>query len=184
MNKKGFCLIVVDIQNDFCEGGSLAVKGGSDIVPLVNRLMDKFDLVIVTQDWHPPNHRSFEIWPPHCVQGSKGVELHPLLNKDKVNYTVKKGADPLDDSYSNFQETDLESILRKHGIDTIYIVGLATEYCVKETALDGKRRGFNVTVIEDAIRGIDAEDSKKALEEMRREGIIIVSSENREAGLL
>lgn len=180
MSNKGSCLIIVDLQNDFCEGGTLAVKGGSEIVPLVNSLMDRFDLVIATQDWHPPDHRSFDIWPPHCVQDSKGAQLHPLLKKERINYTVKKGIDPLDVSYSNFEETDLESILKEHGIDTIYVAGLATEYCVKATVLDGKARGFNVKVIEDAIRGIDAEDSKKSLEEMKGKGIIIISSKNLE----
>jgi nicotinamidase/pyrazinamidase len=196
-------LILVDIQYDFCPGGSLAVPEGDAIIPLLNRLQEKFELVAATQDWHPSGHASFAsthgkkpgetamirgkpqtLWPDHCVQGTHGAELAAGLDRGRIARIFQKGADPEIDSYSGFLDADhrrstgLADFLRERGVNEIYVAGLATDYCVKYTALDGARLGFAVRVIEDACRGVNlqAGDSQAALEEMKAAGVKIVQS--------
>lgn len=198
-------LILVDIQNDFCEGGALEVAGGSMIIPLANRLQQQFDLVIATQDWHPQDHTSFAsnhpghgisdavridkilqiLWPDHCIQGTRGAEFHPDLDVSRVSKIFHKGIDSGIDSYSAFfdnehlRATGLGDYLRELGVKDVYILGLATDYCVKYSALDARQLGFNTYVIEDACRGVDlAEgDVVRSLDEMRAAGIHIMTSD-------
>jgi nicotinamidase/pyrazinamidase len=188
-------LLIVDFQNDFSPGGALPVAEGDQIAVPINRLLDSFDLVIATRDWHPPNHGSFvgvevdpalwrgkdppSIWPVHTVQGTPGAELHPALDQEKVDVVIDKGQDPNSQGYSAFQETRLEDLLRERGVDRLYVAGLATDYCVKSSVLDARRLGFDVTVIEDAVRGVNVQprDSDTALEEMRDAGAEIANSE-------
>jgi nicotinamidase/pyrazinamidase len=178
-------LILVDIQNDFCPGGSLAVEDGDKIVPVVNELQKKFNLVVATKDWHPPGHASFEtLWNPHCVQGTEGAEFVAALDTRRVAHVFLKGTDPAVDSYSGFfdnehkRATGLGDYLRAQGVTDIFICGLATDYCVKFTALDALRLGFKTFVIEDACRGVEvnAGDIARAVEEMREAGARIVES--------
>jgi nicotinamidase-related amidase len=174
-------LVIVDYQNDFNPGGALAVTGGDEIAGRINALAadDRFELVVATRDWHPPGHGSFAeqggVWPAHCVAGTPGAELHPALDAARVDVIVDKGQDPATEGYSGFQDTNLEALLREHGIDRITVVGLATDYCVKNTALDALRDGFHVTVDSTAIRGVDAApgDSQRALDELREAGASI-----------
>jgi nicotinamidase/pyrazinamidase len=193
-------LIMVDIQNDFCAGGSLAVPDGDAIVPLANAMQAKFDLIIATQDWHPADHMSFAannsgaigdvvdlngiqqvLWPVHCVQGSHGAAFHPDLDMSRVDKIVHKGADKLIDSYSAFfdnahlRSTGLFDYLQEHGVEEIYILGLATDYCVKYTCLDAVHLGLKTHVILDACRGIElqAGDVERAIEEMVAVGVKI-----------
>jgi nicotinamidase/pyrazinamidase len=188
-------LLIVDFQNDFTPGGALPVPEGDRIAGPINSLLDSFELVIATRDWHPEAHGSFEgieadpadwqgvdppsIWPVHCVQGTPGAELHPALEQAKIDVVIDKGQDPNSQGYSAFQETRLGDLLRERGVDRLYIAGLATEYCVKSSVLDALRLGFDVTVIEDAVRGVDIQpgDSERALDEMREAGAEIASSE-------
>lgn len=178
-------LILVDIQNDFCPGGSLAVEEGDQIVPVVNELQKKFDLVVATKDWHPPGHSSFEsLWPPHCVQNTEGAEFVAGLDTSRVAHTFLKGTDPAVDSYSGFFDnehklsTGLGDWLRAHGVTRVTIAGLATDYCVKFTALDALRLGFETTVVADACRGVEvnAGDTERAVEELRAAGARVVES--------
>jgi nicotinamidase/pyrazinamidase len=178
-------LILVDIQNDFCPGGSLAVAEGDRVVPVANELQKRFDLVVATKDWHPPGHASFEtLWPPHCVQGTTGAEFVPGLDTARVAHVFLKGTDPAVDSYSGFfdnehkRSTGLGDYLRAQGVTDVFICGLATDYCVKFTALDALRLGFKTTVVGDACRGVEVEagDTARALEEMRAAGAKIVES--------
>ena len=174
-------LLVIDFQNDFTPGGALAVPEGDRIAERVNELAGsgRFELVVATRDWHPPDHGSFERhggpWPEHCVQGTEGAELHPALDRSKVHVVVDKGQNPGTEGYSGFQETDLGELLRERGIDRVTIVGLATDYCVKNTALDALREGFEVTVDAEAVRGVDVNpgDSTRALEELREAGAAV-----------
>jgi nicotinamidase/pyrazinamidase len=174
-------LVIVDYQNDFNPGGALAVAGGDEIAGRINALAadDRYDLVVATRDWHPPDHRSFAdqggIWPVHCVAGTPGAELSPALDADRVEVIVDKGQDHDTEGYSGFQGTDLEAQLRDRGIDRITVVGLATDYCVKNTALDALRDGFAVTVDSTAVRGVEVQpgDSERALEELRAAGASI-----------
>ncbi len=171
-------LLIIDFQNDFIPGGALPVPHGDDILPRVLELIDsgRFDLIVATRDWHPPDHQSFEAqggpWPPHCVQDSQGAQLHPALPRDKIDAVVDAGHRPELEGYSGFEETDLESVLREHHIERVTVVGLATDYCVRHTALDALRRGFEVVVDRDGVRGIDAEpgDSTRALAELTSAG--------------
>lgn len=174
-------LIVVDVQNDFCEGGTLEVPGASEIIPIINRLMDRFELVIATQDNHPANHCSFDQWPVHCVAGTEGAELHKGLKVERIKHLVKKGTSKNKEAYSGFRETGLSYLLSSHGTKVIYVCGLATDYCVKATALDGLEEGFEVTVILDAIRGVTKETGEAAVEEMRSQGVRFVRSDSLEA---
>jgi nicotinamidase/pyrazinamidase len=174
-------LVIVDYQNDFNPGGALAVTGGDEIADRINGLAadDRFELVVATRDWHPPQHSSFAEqggpWPVHCVAGTPGAELHPALDRGSVDVIVDKGSDPATEGYSGFDGTDLASLLRERHIDHVTIVGLATDYCVKNTALDALREGFPVTVDSTAVRGVDVQpgDSERALEELRAAGASI-----------
>ncbi len=173
-------LFVIDVQNDFCPGGALPVPEGDKVVPEINKLMPKFDFVLATRDWHPEKTAHFDKWPVHCVQGTKGAEFHPDLNTEKIDKIVSKGTGTQDDGYSGFdtKEINLVSFLRGKGIEEVYCTGLATEYCVKSTALDAAKNGFKTFVIKEAIRGIEVNpgDIEKAFKEMENAGIKIVST--------
>ncbi|HMM62923.1 MAG: bifunctional nicotinamidase/pyrazinamidase [Mesorhizobium sp.] len=188
-------LIVIDLQNDFCPGGALAVDGGDEIVPLVNDLIRHADHVVMTQDWHPAGHSSFAsshpgrkpfeqvdmpygpqtLWPDHCIQGSKGADFHSGLAWTKAELVIRKGFRPAIDSYSAFFENDrttptgLAGYLRERGIGALTLVGLATDFCVAYSALDAMKLGFAVTVRLDACRGIDLGGSLAAMQERMRE---------------
>ena len=169
---------IVDFQNDFTPGGALAVPHGDEIAGRITELLDsgRFDLVVATRDWHPADHGSFAaqggIWPPHCVQGTEGAELHPGLDRARVDVVVDKGQDVGTEGYSGFEDTSLERVLRDAGIDRVTVVGLATDYCVRHTALDALKAGFDVTVDRAGVRGIDQEagDVERALDEVRSAG--------------
>jgi nicotinamidase/pyrazinamidase len=181
-------LLVVDFQNDFTPGGALAVPEGDAIGGPIAALLDEFVLVVATRDWHPPDHGSFSgvevdpaawrgadppsIWPVHCVQGTPGAELHPSLDRAKVDVVIDKGQGSNSQGYSGFQDTRLGDLLRDRGVDRLFVTGLATDYCVKNTVLDALDLGFDVTVVEDAIRGVEVNpgDSARAVEEMRKAG--------------
>ena len=174
-------LVIVDFQNDFTPGGALAVRDGPAIADRVNELAadDRIDLVVATRDWHPKDHGSFADqggpWPVHCVQGSEGAELHPALDRARVDVVVDKGQDPGTEGYSGFEGTNLGELLRERGIDRLTVVGLATDYCVKNTALDALRNGLAVTVDTEGVRGVDVEegDSERALSELRAAGATV-----------
>jgi nicotinamidase/pyrazinamidase len=175
-------LVIVDFQNDFTPpAGALAVAGGDAIADRVNELArsEDFDLVVATRDWHPSDHGSFEAqggpWPEHCVQGTEGAELHPALDRALVDVVVDKGQDPATEGYSAFQATELADLLHDRDVDHLTVVGLATDYCVKNTALDALREGFGVTVDTTAVRGVDAQpgDSDRAIEQVRAAGASI-----------
>ena len=173
----GHALIIVDFQKDFTPGGALAVPDGDEIAGRVAELAasDRFDLVVATRDWHPPDHFSFAEqggpWPPHCVQGTEGAELE----HDRYDLLVSKGTGRRDEGYSAFEKTDLERTLRERGIERITAVGLATDYCVKNTAIGAARLGFDVTVDPEGVRPVEVEpgDGERALEEMRAAGVTI-----------
>ena len=170
--------MIVDFQNDFTPGGALAVPDGDAIAERVNELAGsgRFDLVVATRDWHPPDHGSFAErggpWPVHCVRDTDGAQLHASLAQSNVDVIVDKGQDPGTEGYSGFEGTNLEGLLRERGIGRITVVGLATDYCVKNTALDALKRGFEVTVERQAVRGVDVNegDSDRALEELESAG--------------
>lgn len=195
-------LIIVDIQNDFVAGGSLEVPFGEQIIPLVNELSEKFDLVVATQDWHPPTHKSFAsnhkgkkpfekivmegleqvLWPDHCVQGSHGAEFHHDLALKRVEAIFRKGMDPAIDSYSGFYDnghkksTGLAGYLKERGAQSVYLCGLAGDYCVYFTAKDALGAGFNTCVIEDATRSISSRDFGKAKNDIMTLGGKIIDS--------
>lgn len=191
-------LIVIDVQNDFCPGGALAVTGGDEIVPGINALMGEFQTIVLTQDWHPANHLSFAdnhpgaapfsltdmpygkqvLWPAHCVQGSPGAAFHPGLATDPAQMVIRKGFRPEIDSYSAFFENDrtsptgLEGYLKSRGVTTLTLVGLATDFCVAYSALDAAQLGFRATVRRDLCRAIDLNGSlASALDQMQRAGV-------------
>ena len=174
-------LLIIDFQNDFTAGGALAVPDGDAIADRVNELIDSgdFDLVVATRDWHPPDHASFAEqggpWPPHCVQGTEGAELHPSLPRDKIDVVIDAGYERDLEGYSSFEETDLAAVLRQHDADEVTVVGLATDYCVRASALDALREGFRVTLDRAGVRGIDVEpgDSERALDELRDAGATV-----------
>jgi nicotinamidase/pyrazinamidase len=171
-------LLIVDFQNDFTSGGALAVRGGDEIADRINQLAasGEFDLVVATRDWHPPDHGSFADeggpWPVHCVQGTEGAELHPALDRSNIDLVVDKGQDPATEGYSAFDGTELAAELRDRNVDELLVVGLATDYCVKNSALDALTEGFRVTIDTDAVRGVEVNegDSERALEEVREAG--------------
>ena len=170
---------MVDVQNDFCSGGALAVPDADAVVEPINRLMEEVPVVLATRDWHPPDHLSFQEqggpWPPHCVQGTTGAELHPSVDRSKIDVVVDAGFRPELEGYSGFEETNLEQELRSHDVDAVTVVGLATDYCVRATALDARNAGFAVTVDRAGVRGIDVEpgDSQRALDELRSAGATV-----------
>ena len=194
-------LLVVDVQNDFCPGGALAVEHGNTIVEGINRVAQKFDIVVTTQDWHPQNHGSFAsnhsgakpfdlgtlsgrdqvLWPDHCVQNSHGAEFHPELQVSSRNFV--KGTNPEADSYSGFFDDDgtstgLDVYLKSKNVTQLYICGLATDFCVKFTGLDALKQGFETVVLEDLCKGVnmDPADSDKALNELHNAGGAIEQS--------
>ncbi len=196
-------LIVVDVQNDFCPGGRLAVQKGDEVVPLVNALAQRFANVVLTQDWHPPGHQSFAtshpgrkpfdsiklpygeqvLWPDHCVQGSDGAALHKDLSVPQAQLLIRKGYNKDVDSYSAFLEADrktrtgLEGYLEERGIKRVFVCGLATDFCVAWTALDARKLGFAAAVVEDACRAIDNQGSLAAAwEKMKKAGVTRVRS--------
>jgi nicotinamidase/pyrazinamidase len=205
MLKNKNALIMVDIQNDFCPGGNLAVPDGHAIVKIANTLQPLFDIVIATKDWHPQGHMSFAsnhpghapgdvitvqgvaqvLWPDHCVQGTPGAEFHPELNTNHIVKTFFKGTDRVVDSYSAFfdnqhlRSTQLGDYLQAQGIENIYILGLATDYCVKYSCVDAAKLGFKTHVIIDVCRGIDlvAGDIDRAVQEMLDAGVEVVTLE-------
>jgi nicotinamidase/pyrazinamidase len=183
--ERGKALLIVDVQNDFCPGGALGISGGDKIIPVVNRYIEIFkkkDLpIFFTRDWHPKTTSHFKkfggVWPPHCVQGTPGAEFHPDLDLPDGAVILSKGMDPGKDSYSVFQAKDPDGtsfpdILKKAGITELYIGGLATDYCVRETSLDALDAGLKVNVLADAVKGVDLEpgDSEKAMKEMVSRG--------------
>jgi nicotinamidase/pyrazinamidase len=178
-------LVIVDVQNDFCPGGALAVSEGDQIIPALNRYIEKFTAdglpIIATRDWHPEKTTHFSTfggtWPPHCVQGTHGAEFHPALKLGKNVVIVSKGMGGAEDSYSGFQAVEangapLARILRDNKVERIFVGGLATDYCVKHTVIDGLKQGFKVVLLEDAIRGVNLkpDDSRQAISEMIRAG--------------
>ncbi len=175
-------LIVVDPQNDFCPGGSLAVPGGDEIFDAVNATMPKFRHMLATQDWHPPEHRFFKAyggpWPYHCLEGTPGAEFHPRLDRSHVQETVRKGTDPQLDGYSGFAGTDLGERLRRRNVQRVFIVGLATDYCVKATAVEAVEHGFPTYVLTDAIRPVELQtgDGERALRAMENAGVRLTTS--------
>lgn len=197
-------LIIIDVQNDFIPGGTLAVPGGSEIIALINRLQHEFELVIATQDWHPREHASFAtnhrdkkvfekiewqgceqvLWPVHCVQNSHGAEFHPGLETAKIETIFRKGTSPEIDSYSGFfdnahlKSTGLSGYLKEKGASDLYFVGLAGEYCVYFSIKDALREGFSATLIEDATRALDASDFEEAKADIIKQGGRILDSEN------
>jgi len=191
-------LVIVDVQNDFCSGGALAVPDAEAILPVVNRLIHDYRHVVVTQDWHPRGHISFAsshagrhafsritlpygeqtLWPDHCIQGTPGAELHPLLHVPPGTATIRKGTRQNIDSYSAFFENDrttpvgLDSLLRAMGVREVVLTGLATDFCVLHTALDARRLGYETTVVESGCRGIDTNGSLAAAwDQMARAGV-------------
>lgn len=195
MQPDNHALLVIDVQNDFCPDGLLAVADGDKIVPDINALMDEFKAIILTQDWHPANHSSFAtnhsgkspfemtempygpqvLWPVHCVQGSKGAKFHKHLYTERANLIIRKGFRTEIDSYSAFFENDhetptgLDGYLKTRCIDTVTIVGLATDFCVSYSAVDAAKLGYNVTVKQDLCRAIDLDGSLKAAQETMRD---------------
>ncbi len=194
-------LIVIDVQNDFCPNGALAVSGGDEIVPLINARMDKFKSVVLTQDWHPQGHSSFAsshadqdpysvsdmpygpqvLWPDHCVQGTKGAEFHAALETTRADLIVRKGYNPQIDSYSAFFENDkttptgLHGYLQERRIREVTLVGLATDFCVAYSALDAARLGYEVTVEQDLCRAIDLDGSlATACQNMQAAGVRLI----------
>jgi nicotinamidase/pyrazinamidase len=175
-------LIIVDYQNDFARpDGALSVPAGEEVADRINALARSgdYELVLATRDWHPPDHGSFTeqggIWPVHCVQGTPGAELHPALDTQPLDAIVDKGQDPGTEGYSAFDATSLAETLRARGVDAVTVVGLATDYCVKNTALDALREGFAVRVDRAGIRGVDVRpgDSERALEELAAAGATV-----------
>ena len=178
-------LVVVDLQNDFCPGGALGVRGGDAIVPVLNRYLERFGRagapVFLTRDWHPLVTRHFRpyggVWPPHCVQGTRGAAFHPGLTPPAAAVVVSKGMDPEQDAYSAFQAEDpsgrlFSAVLAERGIRQLYVGGLATDYCVRASVLDALREGFEVVVLTDAIDAVELEpgDGARAIDEMRGAG--------------
>ena len=195
-------LLVIDVQNDFCPNGALAVAGGDTIVQPINAEMDKFNTVVLTQDWHPTDHKSFAssyenkkpfdivampygdqvLWPDHCIQGSMGARFHPDLDQKRADVIIRKGSNPAVDSYSAFYENDkvtptgLHGYLKNREVTKLTLVGLATDYCVAFSALDAEKLGYAVTVRLDMARGIDSDGSlNAALDKMSKAGVNLVN---------
>ncbi|MBY8976129.1 bifunctional nicotinamidase/pyrazinamidase [Rhodobacteraceae bacterium NNCM2] len=198
-------LVIVDVQNDFCPGGALAVAGGDEVVPIINRLQQRFRVCVLTQDWHPAGHTSFAashpgaepfsitempygpqvLWPTHCVQGTEGAAIHPDLATDRADMVLRKGYHPAIDSYSAFFENDrttptgLAGYLHERGVRDVVLVGLALDFCVAYSAIDAAGHGFGVTVWEDACRAIDLDGSLAAARaDMIASGVTLAFSES------
>lgn len=175
-------LLIIDFQNDFCPGGALAVEEGDRIAEPIRRLVPAFDHVFATRDWHPPDHASFETeggpWPVHCVRGTPGAELHPSMAEVDIEAIVDVGRERDDEGYSGFESSDLAEIMRARGVEEVAVCGLATDYCVRASAIDACREGFRVTVVEDAIRAVDVKegDGERALADMRAAGAEVADS--------
>jgi nicotinamidase/pyrazinamidase len=184
-------LVIIDVQNDFCPGGALAVSHGDQVVPALNRYIDKFRRsnlpIIATRDWHPEKTTHFKayggLWPPHCIQGTQGAEFHADLALPADTVVVSSGIGPDEEGYSGFEGRDdqgasLADVLRANAVERIFVGGLATDYCVKHTVLDGLKHGFKVTVLKDAIRGVNLkpEDSERAIAEMSEAGAEVAES--------
>jgi len=196
-------LVVVDVQNDFCPGGALAVPDGDAVIPVIRRIAGRFEHVLLTQDWHPPGHCSFassyagkkpfevvelagreqRLWPDHCVQGTRGAELHPALRPDRAELILRKGFRKEIDSYSAFFENDhstptgLAGYCRERGLERMFFAGLAYDFCVGFSALDARRAGFEAVVIRDACRAIDVDGSvARMAAEFARDGVWVVGS--------
>jgi nicotinamidase/pyrazinamidase len=173
-------LIMVDVQNDFCPGGALGVPDGDAVVERVNRLASEAPFVVATRDWHPPDHGSFAEqggpWPEHCVSGTPGAELHSRIDQDQIDLVLDKGQSRDTEGYSAFEGTGLEELLRSRGVDTVDVAGLALDYCVRATALDAKRAGFDVVVHSGATRAVDVQpgDGERAVGELRAAGVSVV----------
>lgn len=178
-------LLIIDVQNDFCPGGALAVRDGDWVVPVLNRYIEKFRAaklpILVTRDWHPEKTRHFKayggLWPVHCVQGSPGAEFHPNLALPREAVVISAGIGPDEEGYSGFDGVDsagerLVDVLRELGVQRLFVGGLATDYCVKHTVLDALKNGFQVVLVEDAVRGVNLqpEDSARAVQEMIQAG--------------
>jgi len=174
-------LLIVDVQNDFCTGGTLAVPDGEKVVPVINKIMDRFSVIIASKDWHPEKTKHFNKWPVHCVRNTSGAAFHPQLDAEKIQEVFLKGTGTEDDGYSAFEATsaNLENYLREHTIRDLYVCGLATDYCVLSSALDARKKGFNVLAIEDGMRGVEVVkgDVDRAIEEMKHRGVVFISSE-------
>jgi nicotinamidase/pyrazinamidase len=188
-------LVITDFQNDFTPGGALPVEGGDEIADPINRLAYHFEFVVATRDWHPQNHGSFEgvevdmdkwegtdppgIWPIHCVAGSEGAQLHPALDQSKVDLVLDKGQSPHSQGYSSFHGSGLAKVLRERGVERVYVTGLTTDYCVKNTVLDAIKENFDTVLVEDAIRAVNVKpgDSERAIEEMRSAGAQVMTSQ-------
>jgi nicotinamidase/pyrazinamidase len=195
-------LVIVDVQNDFIPGGALAVPDGDAIVPLINQLQNKFDLIVATQDWHPADHASFAsnhegknpfekidlhgmeqvLWPDHCIQGSEGAEFHPDLDMRRIEAIFRKGMDPEIDSYSGFYDnghrksTGLAGYLREKGATELYFCGLAADFCVYFSVKDALKENFAAILLKDATRPLDEQEFKKIIEELREKGVEIKKS--------
>ncbi|WP_163714781.1 isochorismatase family protein [Mangrovibacterium lignilyticum] len=173
-------LLIVDVQNDFCPGGALPAPDGNKIVPVINALMDKFSLIFASKDWHPEETVHFGKWPVHCVRETAGAAFHQDLQAQKIGEILLKGTGNKDDGYSAFEATniDFKDYLRRHEINNLYICGLTTEYCIKATAVDSQRFGFQTYVVEDAIKGVEQNkgDAEKAIQQMKNEGIQFINS--------
>lgn len=174
-------LLIVDLQNDFCPMGALPAPGGDLIVPVINKLMEKFDYVVASKDWHPGNSVHFKTWPVHCLRETLGADFHPDLNAAKLDKVFLKGTDDKDDGYSAFEATNenLAAYLKERNVKQVYVAGLTTEYCVKQSVLDSLKNGFETFLIEDASKGIHnhVNDVPKAIEEMKSAGASVVQSD-------
>ena len=195
--------MLIDIQKDFLPGGSLAVEQGDKIIPVVNKLQEDFELIVATQDWHPPNHGSFAsnhqgkspgdkiklqgtdqvLWPDHCVQDSEGATFADDLNMANVQHVIRKGTDPKVDSYSGFYDnehkkaTGLHDFLKKKNVDTVYLTGLATDVCVRFTALDALELGYKTILVKDATKAVDGDKGyQQTLAELNKKGVKILTS--------
>jgi nicotinamidase/pyrazinamidase len=176
-------LLIIDYQNDFTSGGALEVPEGDEIAAPVQKLARHFDTVVATRDWHPPDHASFEAeggpWPVHCVRDTHGAELNPAMDGVELDAMVDVGREREDEGYSGFENSELAEILRERDVDRVYVCGLATDYCVRASAIDACREGFDTTVVEDAIRAVNVEpdDGERAIAEMREAGAKIAASD-------
>lgn len=173
-------LLIVDVQNDFCPGGALAVREGDVVVPVINRLMEHVDVIVASKDWHPAETVHFQKWPVHCVQETRGAEFHPGIKSGRIQQVFLKGTGNADDGYSAFEATNLnlEEYLRSKGVTELYVAGLATDYCVRASALDAAARGFRTWVVTDGVAAVNLQptDGQRALEEVERAGVRLISS--------